>query len=70
MDKIYDKTIRTIRDMPESMRKFIEDIDLVCKKHNLSISHEDYHGAFIIEEYDKGNIKWLSHAYKNYEGND
>ena len=70
MDKIYDKTTRTVRNMPESMRKFIEDIDLVCKKHNLSISHEDYHGAFIIEEYDEGNIKWLSHAYKNYEDND
>jgi hypothetical protein len=41
---------------------FIKDIEEVCKKLNLSISHEDGHGSFIIEEYKESNIKWLSQA--------
>lgn len=70
MGRVWDKTIRNMREMPERMKVFLEEIDSVCKRHGLSISHEDYHGAFIIEEYDEGNIKWLSHAYKNYEDSD
>lgn len=70
MNKIYDRTISRIIDMPESMKKFLEDIDLVCKKHNLSISHEDGHGAFLIEEYDKHNIDWLFDASKCYKDRD
>jgi hypothetical protein len=50
-----DKTQQEIID-------FIKDIEEVCKKHNLSISHEDGHGSFIIEEYKESNIKWLSQA--------
>jgi hypothetical protein len=50
-----DKTQQEIID-------FIKDIETVCKKHNLSISHEDGHGSFIIEEYKESNIKWLSQA--------
>lgn len=53
-------------DMPERMQNFLEDIKKVCEKHNLSISHEDGHGAFIIEDYDEYNIKWLFEACKMY----
>ncbi|MEE1301719.1 MAG: hypothetical protein UHD64_02960 [Bacteroidales bacterium] len=49
------------------MMRFLEDIDMVCKKHNLSISHEDYMGAFLIEEYSEENIHWLFNARKCYE---
>lgn len=41
---------------------FIEEIISVCKKHNLSISHEDGHGAFEIEPYSKENVDWLRQA--------
>jgi hypothetical protein len=54
-------------DMPERMQSFLEDIKKVCEKHNLSISHEDGHGSFIVEEFDEGNIKWLFNASKNYK---
>jgi hypothetical protein len=66
MNNIWDNTIGEHIDMPERMKKFLEDIDLVCKKHDLSISHEDFHGAFIIEEYDEYNIRWLFNAHKDY----
>lgn len=65
--KIWDTTIGKHIDMPEEMEKFLEDIDLVCKKYNLSISHEDGHGSFVIEEYDDWNIKWLFNAFKHYK---
>lgn len=42
--------------------EFLEDIKRVCQKHNRSISHEDGHGAFIIEEYNEFNINWLEEA--------
>ena len=70
MMKIWDYTVGeycTEVDMPESMRKFLEDIDLVCMKHNLSISHEDGHGSFLIEEYCQSNIDWLFNASKCYK---
>lgn len=70
MNKIWDYTVGeygTEVDMPDNMRKFLDDIHEVCKKHNLSISHEDGHGSFIIEEYDEWNIKWLFNASKHYK---
>lgn len=38
---------------------FLEDIIKICKKHNLSISHEDNGGSFIIEDYDIELSQWL-----------
>lgn len=45
-----------------TIEKFFEEIDLVCKKYNVSIAHEDNHGGFIIEDYDLFNIEWLKDA--------
>lgn len=47
---------------PKRIKDFLEDVVSLCKKHNLTISHEDGHGAFIIEEYDKFNLEWLHQA--------
>ncbi len=41
---------------------FLKEIIEVCKEHGLSLSHEDTHGAFIVEKYDKDNIQWLMEA--------
>lgn len=41
---------------------FIEEIISVCKKHGMSISHEDGHGGFEIEEYDDDLSDWLRNA--------
>ena len=53
--------------MPKEMEDFLNDIKTICKKHNLSIAHEDYHGGFLIEEYDEDNIEWLFGASKCYK---
>lgn len=60
--KTYIKSINEIVDTPQHLLDFYNDIDEVCKKHNLSISHEDVYGAFEIEEYDEQNILWLKGA--------
>jgi len=46
----------------EKIDTFLKEIETVCKKHNLSISHEDGHGAFQVEKFDKDNIEWLMNA--------
>ena len=48
----------------ERKKAFIEDIIKVYEKHNLSIAHEDCHGAFIIEELDQWNIDWLKDSLR------
>lgn len=52
--------------MPNEMTAFLVDIEKVCQKHGLSISHEDTHGSFQIEEYSPHNIAWLYAAAKAY----
>jgi sugar phosphate isomerase/epimerase len=41
---------------------FLREIVKVCKDHGFSLSHEDTHGAFIVERYDEDNIQWLMDA--------
>lgn len=41
---------------------FLIDIINICKKHNLSIGHEDTHGAFLIFPYDEDLVTWLKNA--------
>lgn len=55
---------------PERMILFFQEIENICKKYDLSISHEDTHGAFVIEKYKEANIEWLEQAAKNYDENE
>jgi len=41
---------------------FFDAIEAVCRRHNVSISHEDGHGGFIIEAFDSDNMDWLRAA--------
>lgn len=41
---------------------FLAEIEQVCKRHRMSIAHEDSHGGFIIEPFDAKNIEWLNEA--------
>ncbi len=47
----------------EQVDHFLQEIASVCQKHRFSISHEDDHGAFVIEAYDETNIDWLRGAH-------
>lgn len=39
----------------ERIGAFMYEIEKLCAKHEISISHEDEHGAFILEPYDKNS---------------
>ena len=41
---------------------FLNDLIDVCKEHNLSLSHEDLHGAFQVVPYDDSFKAWLEQA--------
>jgi len=41
---------------------FLNEVVEVCKRHGLSIGHEDGHGAFRVEDYDETNTEWLLDA--------
>ena len=43
-------------------KEFINDLIEVYKKHNLSLSHEDTQGGFLIEDISDWNINWLMEA--------
>ena len=53
-----------------SIDAFLKDIEDVCKWHEMTISHEDFHGAFIIDPYSQDNIDWLFNAHDNVETED
>lgn len=42
---------------------FINEIISVCKKHGMSISHEDSHGGFIIVKYKDSYAEWFLNAH-------
>jgi hypothetical protein len=46
---------------------FLKEIAEVCVRHGLSISHEDGHGAFLIENVGEGYMDWLNDAHDNRE---
>ena len=42
--------------------EFLNDIIEVCKKHGLSLSHEDVGGGFLIDDYNETDTKWVKAA--------
>lgn len=38
---------------------FMKEYEELCKKHDISLGHEDMHGAFELYKYDEENIKWV-----------
>jgi hypothetical protein len=53
-------------EIPQKQLDFLDEIEAVCKKYNLSISHEDGWGSFVIDKYSKENIEWLRNAHINW----
>lgn len=56
-------------EVPQKHIDFLRDIEDVCKKYGLCISHEDSHGSFLIEEYSETMVNWLKDAAINYDIN-
>lgn len=46
----------------DAIDAFLGDLAEVCKKHQMSLSHEDTHGSFQVCEYDEGISEWMMDA--------
>jgi len=51
--------------MNEKSKAFLDEIAEVCKKHGLTLAHEDSQGSFIVEPYDPETIKWMFQACRD-----
>lgn len=60
--KRWNNTLGTEAENP-AIDAFLAEIAAVCKKHSLSISHEDGHGAFEVREYNEYDTEWLMGAH-------
>lgn len=47
---------------PAAVEAFLDDIDGVFRKHDLSLGHEDSHGGFIVEPFCEYNVEWVRAA--------
>ena len=56
------KAKRTMRDVNNKKAEFISELFDLYDKYDLSISHEDSQGAFIIEENSVYNKEWMTQA--------
>ncbi len=62
----WDLKTNDFSEIPQKQIDFLNDIKIICEKYNLSISHEDVHGGFIIEQFNQENINWLFDASINW----
>ena len=47
---------------PLQIETFLKNILMTCEQFNLSISHEDKHGGFLIKPWNEEDHHWLDEA--------
>ncbi len=52
----------------QNIDSFLNELETLCRKYDLSIAHEDNQGAFIIQRYKHSNMIWLKAAMREVEG--
>ena len=52
------------KERERQIDSFFVELEKLYKKYNISLSHEDHHGAFELENYDEENLKWVKCAKK------
>jgi hypothetical protein len=44
----------------DAVEAFLDDLVEVCRKHQMTLGHEDEHGAFqVLCRFSEANIRWL-----------
>lgn len=59
--KRWDMSANEHVERPE-IDAFLEEVLSVCRKHGLSIAHEDDQGAFVVKPLAEDNLAWLAGA--------
>lgn len=52
---------------PQARAAFLYELEMLCRKYNISLTHEDSQGSFVLESFDETKLDWLMSAYV-YEG--
>ena len=60
----YNNKLKMFSESPD-IDLFLVELKRLCEKHNLSISHEDGHGAFEFDVYNECNIEWIECGHDN-----
>lgn len=60
MERYSRKQSKSVNN--KAIDEFIEEVLSVCRKHGLSIGHEDSQGSFIILNYDEVFSQWFQAA--------
>lgn len=58
---------QSLKGRDEDIARFLLHIDRVCKHHGISLSHEDHHGAFVLENYNHKRRDWLWKATEKFK---
>ena len=53
-------------ETPEKLIKFMQELEALYKKYDLSIAHQDQGGGFIIEKYSDFNMEWMKECTVNF----
>lgn len=43
---------------------FLNELEALYRKYNMSIAHEDTHGAFILRKFREEDLDWLKEAHR------
>lgn len=63
VDGLIMDTLSILRmDAPHHIKCFYRELIALYKKYDISISHEDSQGCFIIENYNEHNVDWIMDA--------
>lgn len=54
----------------ERIEAFLDDIQEVFEEHGLALGHEDWHGAFLIFEFDEEFVDWVRGAHIAFDTDD
>lgn len=47
----------------KEQEEFLIELEQLCKRYSISISHEDGHGSFILTQYNELDMNWIKAAY-------
>lgn len=58
----WNSATSKFEESPSEVEAFLDAIEAVCKAHGKSITHEDGHGSFLIEDFREDYMDWLREA--------
>jgi hypothetical protein len=62
MKSLYETKNKLKSDKNSNVISFIKEVQDLCRKYQISISHEDGHGLFILTDYNDLYIDYLNDA--------